>query len=179
MKNILVLLLLLFSSNYAKSQKLDSLYADKVKDLDSIIESLYSVISGDKGVERDWDLFNYLFESDARLIPTQFNQTGQSRVLFMTPQDYVDRSGPWLIQNGFHEVEISRTVDQFGHIYHVFSSYEAYHSKKDESPFMTGINSIQLHFDGSRFKIVNIYWQQASQKHPLPDQYLARPNSNH
>ncbi len=42
----------------------------KVQSLDSTISTLYSVISGEKGQERDWDLFKYLFHSDAKLIPS-------------------------------------------------------------------------------------------------------------
>ena len=34
---------------------------EKTKTIDSTIEVLYEVISGDKGVERDWDLFLNLF----------------------------------------------------------------------------------------------------------------------
>ena len=38
----------------------------KTKTIESTIESLYNVISGDKGEERDWDLFLNLFHKDAK-----------------------------------------------------------------------------------------------------------------
>ena len=38
----------------------------KTKTIESTIESLYNVISGDKGEERDWDLFLNLFHKDGK-----------------------------------------------------------------------------------------------------------------
>jgi len=40
---------------------------EKTKTIDSTIEVLYEVISGDKGVERDWDLFLNLLHKDDKL----------------------------------------------------------------------------------------------------------------
>ena len=42
----------------------------------------------------------------------------------------------------------------------------------DRKPFMCGINSIQLFYDGARWWIVSIYWQHESPKHPIPKNYL-------
>ena len=36
-------------------------YLDNVKTLDTTLETLYDVISGEKGEARDWDLFRFLF----------------------------------------------------------------------------------------------------------------------
>jgi hypothetical protein len=37
---------------------------------------------------------------------------------------------------------------------------------------MRGINSIQLLNDGKRWWIVNIYWTQENEEHPIPERYL-------
>jgi hypothetical protein len=37
---------------------------------------------------------------------------------------------------------------------------------------MRGINSIQLFYDGNRWWIVTVYWQQESTAHPIPEKYL-------
>ena len=150
-------------------------YLDKVLTIDSTIETLYSVISGDKGVERNWELFRYLFKPEAKLIPSGKNSEGVIEVRFMTPDDYVTGSGKWLVENGFHEVNIANKVDIFGDIAQVFSSYESFRSKSDTEPFMRGINSIQLLNDGKRWWIVNIYWMQESEATPIPNTYL--PNN--
>ena len=92
----------------------------------------------------------------------------------MTPQDYINGSGKWLVENGFHEIELSRKVDTFGNITQVFSTYESYRSKNDSDPFMRGINSIQLLNDGTRWWIINIYWTQENRINPIPKQYLPK-----
>lgn len=147
-------------------------YLKKVKTLDTTLETLYGVISGEKGEARDWDLFRFLFHPDAKLIPSRKNREGIVGARFMTPEDYINSSGNYLVENGFYEIELQREVDTFGNITQVFSTYESYHSKNDEKPFMRGINSIQLLNDGNRWWILNIYWVQESKENPIPKQYL-------
>jgi hypothetical protein len=149
-------------------------YEHKVSTLDSTITTLYKVISGDKGTTRDWDLFKHLFRKNAKLIPTGQNKEGDIVAKYLSTDNYIETSGKWLVENGFHEVEIHRVTETFGNIAHVFSTYESYRSKADEEPFMRGINSIQLLNDGKRWWIVNIYWMQESEANPIPDKYLPK-----
>jgi len=149
-------------------------YAEDVKSLDNIMEALYGVISGDKGVKRDWERFKYLTIPEARLIPSRKNKKGITNYRIMTPDDYINLAGKNLEEKGFHEVEIHREVEQYGSLVHVFSTYESYRSKKDEKPFMRGINSIQLMNDGNRWWIVQIYWLGESKDLALPKEYLPK-----
>lgn len=148
------------------------LYTQKVQSLDSTLLTLYTVISGEKGEERDWELFKYLFHPDAKLIPSAKNETGIFTTLYMTPEEYVQRSGKWLVENGFFEKEIYRSVHTFGSISQVFSTYESFRSETDKAPFMRGINSIQLLNDGERWWIINIFWTQESDENPIPAKFL-------
>ena len=163
-------ILLLFSIAVIAQEKKD--YSKNVTTLDSTVATLYSVISGDKGEARNWELFKHLFKKEAKLIATGKNKKGESVLRYMSPDDYIKSSGKWLVDNGFHEVEIKRETLTFGNIAHVFSTYESYKSKADQTPFMRGINSIQLFNDGKRWWIVNIYWMQESQENPIPKMYL-------
>ena len=90
----------------------------------------------------------------------------------MTPQEYIESSGKWLFENGFHEVGIKNTTEIFGNIAHVFSSYESFRNKSDKIPFMRGINSIQMMYDNERWYIINIFWMQESEKNQIPIKYL-------
>ena len=140
--------------------------------LDSTIKTLYTVISGAQNEKRNWKQFKFLFTPDAKLIPSGEDKAGNYRVHYMSPDDYIKSSGKWLIENGFFEKEIHRKVDTFGNITQVFSSYESFYSENDNAPFMRGINSIQLHNDGKRWWIVNIYWAQETNDNPIPKTYL-------
>ena len=170
MKKTITVLVALFGLLSYSQDKID--YLEKVKTLDSTVETLYEVISGDKGEERDWELFNFLFHKEAKLIPSGKNKQGVFMVRYLTPIEYIENSGTWLIENGFHEKEIFKKVERFGNIAHVFSTYESFHSKEDNEPFMRGINSIQLLNDGERWWIINIYWSQESKENPIPPKYL-------
>jgi len=171
-KKLTALLFFLALSISINAQNTGKDYSQKVQSLDATLETLYAVISGDKGEARNWELFKYIFHPDAKLIPSGKNKDGAIGARFMTPQDYIDRSGKWLVENGFHEVELNRKVDTFGNITQVFSTYESYRSKNDSDPFMRGINSIQLLNDGNRWWIINIYWTQETPMNPIPKQYL-------
>ena len=147
-----------------------------VATMDSIIAAVYDVISGPAKAERNWDRFRSLFIPGARLIPTGRRQTGEVLSRVLTPEEYIQRSGPSLQQNGFFEREISKRVEKFGNIAHVFSTYDSKRAKEDEKPFARGINSFQLMNDGKRWWIVTIFWQAEDDKNPLPAEYLRTRN---
>jgi len=163
-----ILFLLLSTSIYSQEKE----YSENVDSIDTIIETLYSVISGEKNEARNWELFQYLFHKDAKLIPSGNNRQGVSGARYMTTQEYIITSGKWLLENGFFEKEIGRKTDQFGNIAHVFSTYESFRSAKDTKPFMRGINSIQLLHDGSRWWILNVFWQGETKEQPIPEKYI-------
>ncbi len=171
MKHLLmILVLVLFCSKMQAQEK----YANDVESLDQIIAALYEVISGDKEVKRDWARFENLFAQDARLIPSRKNKEGIIGFRVMTPGGYVESSGAYLESNGFFEKEISRKTETYGSLVHVWSTYESYHTSKDEEPFARGINSIQLINDGSRWWIMQIYWLAETEDNPLPEKYLIK-----
>jgi len=165
-----IFLILLCYPAFFWAQKSD--YSSKVQTIDSTIETLYSVISGEKGEERNWELFKYLFHEDAKLIPSGANRQGVVGVRYLTKDQYIQTSGKWLLENGFFEKEIGRKTDQFGNMAQVFSTYESFKTKSDTKPFMRGINSIQLLNDGKRWWIINIFWQGETSEQPIPKKYI-------
>ena len=175
-KTILVLVGLFWSFMLLQAQSGEEKYLSKVQSLDSTLDALYGVISGEKGEARDWDLMRYLFHPDAKLIPSGKTKEGLFKARYLSTEDYISSSGKWLVENGFFEKEIHRTVNTFGNITQVFSTYEAFKSEADKEPFLRGINSIQLLNDGNRWWIINIYWTQESEENPIPAVYLPKSN---
>ena len=74
-----------------------------------------------------------------------------------------------------HAELVARTVETFGSISQVFSTYESRRRADDEKPFARGINSIQLLNDGSRWWVVTVYWQGERPNNPIPPAYLKKP----
>ena len=144
---------------------------EDVKSIDSIIAATYDVISGPAG-DRDWDRFRSLLIPEARLIPVAAgSDAGSARYRVFGVEDYVDRDRAIFKQNGFFENEVSRKQEQFGHIAHVFSTYESRHVKGDK-PFARGINSFSLFNDGQRWWVVQIMWDAENPTQPIPEKYL-------
>ncbi|MFV0389640.1 MAG: hypothetical protein ACK5NT_12895 [Pyrinomonadaceae bacterium] len=145
-----------------------------VATVDSILSATYSSISGAVGEERNWDRFRSLFYPGARLIPAAKNREGKFVALMIDPDGYISRSGKFLVENGFTEKEISRTVERYGNIAQVFSTYEGSFIQGGKPQKIRGINSFQLMFDGTRWWVITIFWQQESKEFPLPKEYLKR-----
>jgi len=146
-----------------------------VESIDAIISAAYDSISGPPG-KRDWNRERSLFIPGARLIPMAENAGETSPGGEITPHmldidGFIARVGDYLEKNGFFEREIARRTEQFGHIAHVWSTYESRHNEDDPQPFMRGINSIQLVYDDNRWWIVTIYWQHESSDDPIPEIY--------
>ena len=142
-----------------------------VSSQDAIIHAVYDVISGPAGEARDWNRFRSLFLPEARLVAVAVTQAGEVRPAVMTPAEYVERAGASLEANGFFEVEIDRTGEEYGHIAHMFSTYESRRSADDAEPFARGINSFQLMWDGERWWVVTIFWDSERQGQPIPAKY--------
>ena len=144
----------------------------------SIVSALYDCISGGPGEIRDWERFRNLFHEDARLIPSALEPDGKLRAQAYTPDGYIRRTEEFFLENGFFEKETARRVLAFGGIAHVFSTYEGRRKESDETPFLRGINSIQLLNEGDRWRIVTVFWQPESEGVRLPQEFLPREIRN-
>jgi hypothetical protein len=145
---------------------------DDVKSIDSILAALYGVISGPAG-ERDWNRFRSLFLPQGRLTAATKNADGSFRVHAMGVEDYAKGAGSYFLQHAFFENPIVNRIETFGNITQVFSSYESRHAL-GEVPFARGINSFQLLYDGNRWWVVSILWDEERSDNPLPKEFAAK-----
>ncbi len=111
-----------------------------VASIDAIIMAAYDSISGPPG-KRDWNRVRSLFIPGARLIPTAENAGevslgGQIAPHLLDVDGFIERIHDHVEKNGFFEREIARRSEQFGHIAHVWSTYESRHKADDPKPFM-------------------------------------------
>jgi hypothetical protein len=142
-----------------------------VQSLDAMVAAIYDVISGPPGA-RDWNRFNSLFATDARLIAVRVPKEGKPTLVMMTPRDYADKAGSYFLEHGFFEHELSRKTDSFGAMTHIYTTYES-RETKDGKPIDRGINSMEFFYDGQRWWCVEIYWDAERPGNPIPGKYLS------
>jgi hypothetical protein len=158
--------------------------AADVGSIDRIIAALYDVISGPAGKKRDWERMRTLFVPGARLMPTSPQRpTGTPADAPLTGDEeyathvldvdgYIERASKFLEEEGFFEHETARRMENYGHIAHVWSTYEGRRKLMDTKPFVRGVNSIQLMNDGRRWWVVSVFWEAETPLTPLPKKYL-------
>jgi hypothetical protein len=140
-----------------------------VSTIDGIVKAFYATISGGKGVARQWGRDKTLYTPDIRFVAMSA-ENGKIRPSLMTHHQYVNGSNEYFVSEGFTERELHRTVRQFGNIAHVFSSYEWETADKKERG--RGVNSIQLFFDGTRWWISAVSWDEERADNPLTKDFL-------
>ena len=178
MKNLIFMLSIFLCASISAQetqldyQALNQKYQDKVATLDATVKTLYEVISGPKGQERNQELLRYLFHPEGKLVASGKRKNGDYGVRYVTLDDYIQNSLKWMFENGFYENELHRVTDQFGPVAHVFSTYETFYTEEDEAPFMRGMNSIQLMHTGKRWVVLSVYFTQESEENPIPEKYL-------
>lgn len=175
MKFIKYLTICCFLVSGLSVQAQDMVKADPadVESVDAIIAALYDVISGPAGEERDWDRMRSLFVKNATLSAVGIDRQGNTRMTPMTVESYINGPGQSLEKMGFFEEEVGRTMDTYGHISQLFSTYISKRTA-DGEVFSRGINSIQVMYDGSRYHIVNILWFSENDQFPIPKKYLKK-----
>jgi hypothetical protein len=147
---------------------------EDVISIDAILRAVYDVISGPAGA-RDWNRFQALCVPEARLTSTT-KSAASSAPRLLTVNEYIQHAEKYFTTHAFYESAIVNRVQRFGNIAQVFSSYES-RNAPNEKPFARGINSIQLFYDGSRWWVLSILWDEESPANPLPPEMATKPSS--
>ena len=156
--SVLVIAIALSVPAWSQTVETPAAAADDVDTMDHVIHAMYEAISGPAGQKRDWDRFRSLFLPDARLILAIARQEGQKpSARILTVEDYIRRADRIFEKENFWENERGRKTEKSGNIAHAFSYYES-RQVKDGKPFQTGVNSIQLFNDGTRWWIATVMW---------------------
>ncbi|HEY7029473.1 MAG TPA: hypothetical protein VH438_17795 [Gemmatimonadales bacterium] len=146
---------------------------EDVGSLDGIIKAFYEVISGPAGAPRDWGRDRTLYLSDIRFVETSADRSGKTTAHVMTHQEFVDAADAGMVKNGFFETEIHRVTKTFGNITQILSSYEM-RAKADGPAFGRGINSLQIFWDGKRYWIASVMWDDEREGNAIPADLLGQ-----
>jgi hypothetical protein len=173
MKKSALLLTVLFhlSVNYRASAQVITKYGDNVSTLDGIIKAYYDVVTVKKGGKVYFERDSLIHWPGVNVGAVSISKNGKPAMHYMSLKEYHRLSDPSLEKDGFDEREISRKVEKFGSIYHVWSTYES--CNEHNGPIIErGINSIELFNDGARFWILGWFYDGERKDNPIPAEYL-------
>jgi hypothetical protein len=144
--------------------------AEDVSTIEGIVTASYETISGGVGVPRQWGRDRTLFDPNSRSVAIHVDaKTGTIKRESMTEQDFADRSDASLVKDGFTERELKHVIKRFGNVATVLSSYEGSASGK---VLERGVNIFQLYFDGKRWWILSMVWDEERPDNPIPKELL-------
>jgi len=128
-----------------------------ISSIDSMVKAIYASITFGEGKSPDMERFRSLFSADAHLI--RITKEGVNK---WTPEGFItfflERVNTGTVRS-FHESELSRKINAVGSIAQVFSSYQKGINTDDPASFIRGVNCIQLYYDGLRWWISCLVWE--------------------
>jgi hypothetical protein len=153
------------------SAQITTKFGDNVGTLNGIMKAFYDVVTVKKGEKPSYQRDSCLHIPDPRCGMVRTKKDGSKVFDYMTLKEFHKRSDEFLTSEGFVETEIGRKVEQFGNIYHVWSTYES-RNTADGPVIERGINSIEMYNDGKRFWIIGWFFDEESKINPIPKKYI-------
>jgi hypothetical protein len=173
MKKILLLAALIVITVIPKTicAQTTTRYGDNVSTLDGIMKAYYDVVTIEKGGKVSYERDSLIHWPGVNVGSAGLGKSGKPAFRYMNLKEYHRLSDPYLEKDGFSEKEISRKVESFGSIYHVWSTYES--RNNPTGPIIErGINSVELYYDGTRFWILGWFFDGERKDNPIPKKYL-------
>lgn len=146
---------------------------EDVGSIEGIVKASYETISGSVGMPRQWGRDRTLFAPSVRYISLSRNKTGEVRARTSDYQEYLDESDDFVVKQGFTEVELGRKIERFGNVATVLSSYEG-RVMSTGKVVTRGVNIFSLYFDGKRWWIQTMLWDEESSENPIPAELLPK-----
>lgn len=165
-KNIILPILLLTGPLvFAQSPK--DRYAQDVQSIDAIITAYYEVVSGSS--EDPWQFERDCYIHSPNAIITRLDENGKAESHTLEAEYIPLALSP---KQDFYEIELKRTVSQFGNIAQVWSAFEIRNDPKIEST-KRGLNSIQLHYENERWWIDSWTCEMESERSRVVTEFMA------
>jgi hypothetical protein len=141
--------------------------AEDVSTMEGIVTASYETISGGPGVPRQWGRDRTLFDPNSRSVAVVVDaKTGMVKTHGTTEQEFADEADASLVKDGFTERELKHVIKRFGNVATVLSSYEG--TAASGKVITRGVNIFQLYFDGKRWWILSMVWDEERPGNPIP-----------
>lgn len=143
---------------------------EDVSTVDGIVRAFYEVISGPPGQARDWARDATLYLPGVTFTPASVDaESGEPRARTIPKKAFIRGSDARLVEHGFVEREIGRSMTRFGNVAHVWSAYE-WEAADGQSG--RGVNGIHLFHDGDRWWITHATWDDEREGNPIPPEWI-------
>lgn len=147
--------------------------SEDVSTIEGIVKASYETISGGVGVPRQWGRDRTLFAPSVRYVSISKDKAGAVKARTSDYQEYLDESDDFVVKQGFTEVELGRKIERFGNVATVLSSYEG--KVQSTGKVVTrGVNIFSLYFDGKRWWIQTMLWDEEGPDNPIPADLLPK-----
>lgn len=147
--------------------------AEDVSSIEGIVKASYETISGGVGVARQWGRDRTLFAPSVRYISISKDKTRTVKVRTSDYQEYLNESDDFLVRQGFTEEELGRKIERFGNVATVLSSYEG-RVQSTGKVVTRGVNIFSLYYDGKRWWIQTMLWDEEGPGNPIPAELLPK-----
>lgn len=146
---------------------------EDVASIESVIDAAYEAIQRAPGENYDWDRFASLFHPKAILVPQTEQRGGEFSVLSV--QGFIDWINGGTNLNdpndkGFAEEGYHIQIDRYGDVASVISSYQKRYYG-EEQILGRGINAFVLVWNGGRWWITSVAWDETNSAGPIPAKY--------
>jgi len=142
-----------------------------VRTIEDIVRVSYEVISGPPGTPRQWRRDSTLYAPGAMFHALREDSAGKVSVYSMTPEEYRRRTDKGFVKNGLIEYEIGTHAERFGNVAQVRSVY-AMRRTTDGPVTARGVNYFQLYWDGTRWWITGMVWDDERKHNPIPKEWI-------
>jgi hypothetical protein len=128
----------------------------------------YETISGPARHPWPWDRDRTLYMPQAIFV-NNYVEHGQVKTLVETPEDYRRR----FTETGQYETEIGRHIERYGNVAQVRSVSVA-RDTPDGPVTSRWVNYFQLYWDGTRWWIAAMVWDQERPGLPIPESWIGK-----
>lgn len=142
-----------------------------VKSIKGITDKMLKLISVPVGQDPNWEEYRNLFLPTAQKISLKPNGKPGRQVRSWNLEEFIRNVGPLFGRDGFKEVSIGLTVNEYNGVAVAFQSY---HSKNLLGTYeKRGVNTYQLVYKDNRWWIANSLFVSEDPKNKIPEKYIA------
>ena len=136
------------------------------------LDELYAAFCFDPGAEPDWETQRRIYLEGAVFVPSirpDRPPAGDDTERFLADFRAFARSESFR-DTGFHERIVGTRIEVFGGVAHAFVAFEGF-APGDGETQTVGLDSLQLVFDGERWRLVSFTTQFEREGLPLPARF--------